>query len=203
MLAPIRSASAIAARAPAISVPRPATTGTRLAASNLAASAVATWSATGRPSIQAWLISAPPAWTASRARHSGVVFDIGEARVRGRRAFERLCFFPGLPMDHVLDLLGQLEVFVSYALGSMVLQAHFHPCIRGSDVGMMPSGLGERTDRIDHQQCSFPTVSAVLAADPAAFQIPVRQFLLEALFDLFVGICAFLAAFAHGVSPLD
>jgi hypothetical protein len=31
----------------------------------------------------------------------------------------------------------------------------------------------------------------------------VRQFLLEALFDLFVGICAFLAAFGHGVPPLD
>jgi len=66
---------------------------------------------------------------------------------------------------------------------------------------MMPSGLGEMTDRVDHHQCSFPTVSAVLAADPAAFQIPVRQFLLEALFDLFVGICAFLAAFGHGVPP--
>jgi hypothetical protein len=31
----------------------------------------------------------------------------------------------------------------------------------------------------------------------------VRQFLLEALFDLFVGICALLAAFGHGVPPLD
>ena len=91
--------------------------------------------------------------------------------------------FPGLPMDHVLDLLGQLEIFVGDALGSMVLQAHLDPCIGGGDVGMVPSGLGEMTDRVDHHQCSFPTVSAVFAADPAAFQLPVRQFLLEALFD--------------------
>jgi hypothetical protein len=68
---------------------------------------------------------------------------------------------------------------------------------------MMPGGLGEMTDRVDHHQRSFPTVGAVLAANPAAFQIPVRQFLPEALFDLFIGVGAFLAAFVHGVPPLD
>jgi hypothetical protein len=51
--APIRSARPIAARAPAMSVPRPVTSGRRLAASNPAASASARSSAAGLPPIHA------------------------------------------------------------------------------------------------------------------------------------------------------
>jgi hypothetical protein len=64
---------------------------------------------------------------------------------------------------------------------------------------MMPRGLGQMADRVDHHQCSFPAMRAVLAPDPTTFQIPMRQFTLEPLFDLFIRIGAILAAFGHGV----
>src|ERR1700722_10203841 len=59
MTPPIRSARPIAARAPATSVPRPAMSGQRLAASKPAASASARSSAAGLPPIQALPILTP------------------------------------------------------------------------------------------------------------------------------------------------
>src|SRR5215510_11070679 len=201
MAAPSRCASAIAARVPAISTPRPATTGARHASSSLAASESAACNATGLPSIQAWPICACPVPAGRAGAQLLVVLDIGEALIRLRRALERTSLLARLPVDHVLDLLRQLEVLVGDALGRMVLEADFHPRIGRRDVGVMPRGLGEMADRIDHHQRSLPAVGAVLATDPAAFQIPVRQLTLESLCDLRVRIGAILAAFGHGMPP--
>src|SRR3954471_5521132 len=44
----------------------------------------------------------------------GVVLDVGEAQILGGRALERAAGRP--PLDHLLDLLRQLEVFVGDAL---------------------------------------------------------------------------------------
>src|SRR5215470_9768253 len=112
----------MAARAPAMSVPRPVITGSRAARSKCAASAAAASSATGLPSIQAWP-TAPPQ-SARRVGGTGVVFDIGEALILVGRTFERAALAARLPRDHVLDLLRQLEILVGDALGGVVLQPH-------------------------------------------------------------------------------
>src|SRR5262249_15382891 len=167
-----------------MSVPRPATTGARHASSSLAASESAACNATGLPSIQAWPICACPVPAGRAGAQLLVVLDIGEALIRLRRAFERSSLLSRLAVVHVLDILRQFEILVGDALRRMVLEANFHPCIGRRDVGVMPRALGEMADRIDHHQRSLPAVGAVLATDPAAFQVPVRQFTLESLFDL-------------------
>src|SRR5215475_14324075 len=185
-----------------MSVPSPANTGARHAASSFAASDIAACNATGLPSIQAWPMSGPLTTRPVRpARRSLVILNISKALVRLRRAFERSSFLGRLPVDDVLDLLRQLEVLVGDPSGRMVLQTHLHPCIRCGDIRMMPGGLGQVADRIDHHQSSLPTMGAILAPDPAAFQIPMRQFTLESLFDLFIRVGAIVAAFGHGVPP--
>src|SRR5215467_6207976 len=103
MAPPIRSAKPIAARAPATSVPRPAMSGQRLAASSLPASATARSSAAALPSIHALAIPKPPsAGDATKPRRSAVVLDVGETLVLLGRALERAAFLAGLPVHDVL-----------------------------------------------------------------------------------------------------
>src|SRR5262249_17356436 len=45
---------------------------------------------------------------------------------------------------------------------------------------------------------SLPAVGAIFAPNPATFEVPVRQFALEARFDLGIRIGAFLASLGHG-----
>src|SRR5258708_18128778 len=104
-------------------------------------------------------------------------------------------------MNNVFDLPGQLEVLVRDALGGMVMEADFHPRIRGGDIRMMPGGLREMADRVDQHERPFPAVRAILSPDPAALQVPVRQVTLESLLDLCIRVGAFLAGFGHGVPP--
>src|SRR5258707_145066 len=78
-----------------------------------------------------------------------VVFDIGEALILARRAFER-AVRAGSPEHHLLDLPRELEILVGDALGGMVLEPHLDPGIRGGDVRVVPRGFGEMADRIDH-----------------------------------------------------
>jgi len=99
-------------------------------------------------------------------------------------------------VHRVLDLLGEFEVLVGDSLGGVVLQAHLDPGVGCRDVGMMPRSLGEMPDRVDHHQGALPAVRLVLAADPAAFQIPMRQVAFEARGDFVVGVSAFF--FGHG-----
>src|SRR5215510_4107014 len=51
-----------------------------------------------------------------------VVLDIGEALIRRRCAFERAASLAGLPLNHVFDFSGQLEILVGHALGRVVHQ---------------------------------------------------------------------------------
>src|SRR6201999_1456843 len=155
---PMRFASAMAARAPATSVPRPAITGMRLSARSFAASAMAESISVALPRIQASAMAVVPRPARSYRglrclRHSHkllVVFDVGEARVLMRRAFKRAAGLLGLPVDNVLDLLGELEVLVGDALGSVILQANFDPGVRRGDVRMVPCCFGEMADGVDH-----------------------------------------------------
>src|SRR6478752_3026737 len=117
-----------------------------------------------------------------------VVLDIGEAHVVGRGAFQRAALKRRLPVHHVLDLLGEREILVGDALGGVVHQPDLDPGIGGGVVGMMPGGLGEMADGIDHHQRALPAVGLVFASDPAAFKIPMRQVLLEPLLDLGIGV---------------
>src|SRR5215470_13548731 len=59
---------------------------------------------------------------------SAVVLDVSKTLVAGWRPFERASRLCGLPMDNLLDLFRQFEILVGYALGCVILQAHFDPC---------------------------------------------------------------------------
>src|SRR5262249_364010 len=156
---------------------------------------------TGLPSIHPSPMYGLPLTTrpVRPTQRSLLVLNVSEAMIRLRRAFERSSFLGRLPVDDVLDFLRQLEVLVGNPLGRVVLQTHLHPCIRCGDIRMMPGGLGQMADCIDHHQSSLPTMGTILAPDPAAFQIPMRQITLESLFDLFIRVGAIVAAFGHGV----
>src|SRR5262249_47101333 len=78
-----------------------------------------------------------------RAAISLVIFQVGEALILFRSAFERAPLLAGLPMHDLLDLLGEIEILVGDAFGRMVLQADLHPRVGRGDVGMMPGRLGE------------------------------------------------------------
>src|SRR6185369_10827390 len=173
MAAPMRQASAIAARAPATSVPSPAISGTRLAPNRLAASVIAAFSGTARPSIQARSMSAPPKFVSEgaamhhefrkqgirrnwRTQQSAVVFDVSKTLILFRRAFERTAFLAGPPVNDLFDLLGQFKILVRNPLGGVILQTDFNPCIGRRDVGMVPCGLREMADSVDHHQGAFP-----------------------------------------------
>ena len=82
-------------------------------------------------------------------------------------------------MHDLLDLLRQLEVLVGDALGGVILQSHLDPGVGRGDVRMVPRRLGQMTDGVDHHQRTLPAVGAVLAADPAVLEIPMRQVALE------------------------
>src|ERR1700735_2600034 len=96
-----------------------------------------------------------------------VVFNIGEPLIAGRRPFERAALFARAPRDEVLDFASQLEVLIGDALGAMVLQFHLDPGVGRSNIGMMPGGLREVTDRVDHHQRAFPAGGAKSPPDPA------------------------------------
>src|SRR4051812_22908019 len=167
-----------------MSVPSPAIKGRQLAPSTRAASAMAASSGTASPPIHACSIAFPPRPPPPLSGRSGVVLDVGEALVGRRRAFERAAALGRLPVNRVLDFSGEFEILVGDPLRGMVLQAHLDPRIGGCNVWMMPRCLGQMSDGVDHHQGAFPAVRLVLAADPAAFQVPMRQVALEPFGDL-------------------
>src|SRR5689334_5336888 len=137
----MRSARLIAARAPAMSVPRPVISGQRLAASNPAASASARSSGAGLPPIHALAISLPAVLVAPLGargkpdRHfrtarltpialrsmgattSLLVFPVSQGLILFRRSF-RPAPPPGrLASDRRPRPLGELEVLVGDPLG--------------------------------------------------------------------------------------
>src|SRR5689334_11205376 len=127
-----------------------------------------------------------------------VIFDIGEARIVGRRPLEGAALLAWLPRHDVLDLLGELEVLVGHALGGVVHQPDLDPGIGGGEVGMVPGGLGEVTDGVDHHQRALPAVGLVAAPDPAILEPPVRQIALQAFLDLGVAVDALGWTLCHG-----
>src|SRR5581483_10953758 len=57
------------------------------------------------------------------------------------------------------------------------------------EVGVVPGGLGEVADGVDQHQRDRPAAGVVLAAQPAVFQVPVRQAVLgELRGDLGLGV---------------
>ena len=64
--------------------------------------------------------------------------------------------------------------------------------------GVVPGGFGQVADGVDHHEGAFPAIRAVMAADPAVLQVPVRQLGLQPSFDLggFEGLRPF--ACRHG-----
>ena len=61
------------------------------------------------------------------ACRSAVVFEVGEALILLRSAFERAALLPRLPMNDVLNLFRQLEVFVGDAFGGVILEFGLRP----------------------------------------------------------------------------
>ena len=88
---------------------------------------------------------APRVTAASR---SAVVFEVGEALILLRRAFERAALLPRLPMNDVLNLFRQLKVFVGDAFGSVILESDFDPGVGRGDVRMMPRSLSQVTNGV-------------------------------------------------------
>src|SRR5260370_30314421 len=82
----------------------------------------------------------------------------------------------------------------------MNLTADLGPCVGRREIGVMPCRLREVPDRIDHHEGALPTVGAVFAANPAAFEVPMRQLGFEARLDLDIRVGAFFAAFRHGTT---
>src|SRR6201999_2651112 len=92
-----------------------------------------------------------------------------------------------------------LEILVGDAFGRVVLQAHLDPGIGGGDVGMVPGGLGEMADGVDHHQRALPAMRLVLAPDPAVLVPPMWQLAGEPRLGLVLGIGAFaLLRLGHG-----
>ena len=67
---------------------------------------------------------------------------------------------------------------------------------------MVPSGLGQMTNRVDHHERAFPAHRPIGAANPTSFIDPARQFLFEARLDFGFGIGFFLDNFAHRQIPI-
>src|SRR4051812_30624153 len=141
MTPPTRSASRIAARAPATSQAPIKNSGSRLAAINAAAACVASASDTDLSSMKQASCGMHPAEL--------VVFHIGEALVARRRSLEGSAFFARLPVHDLFDLFCKLEILVRHATRGMILQAHFDPSIRRGNVRVMPRCLGEVADGVD------------------------------------------------------
>ena len=80
----------------------------------------------------------------------------------------------------------------------MILQADFDPRVGRRDVRVMPRRLGQMPYRIDDHEGALPAIGAVFATDPAVFEIPVRQLVLEACFNLGIRVGALFASFRHG-----
>ncbi len=75
-------------------------------------------------------------------------------------------------------------------LAAWFFSLHLDPGVRGGDVGMVPGGLGEMADGVDHHQRALPAIGLVFAPDPAVLEIPMGQLLLEPLLDLAIAIGA-------------
>src|SRR5271163_706116 len=127
-----------------------------------------------------------------------VVLDIGEPLIAARRPFERAALLAGPPRDEVLDLARQFEVLVGDPLGAMVLQFHLDPCVGRGDIRVMPGGLSEVADRVDHHQRALPAGGAKGPSDPAVFVAPMRKLAFEPRLDLVWLIDALFGLFAHG-----
>src|SRR5271156_5686094 len=125
-----------------------------------------------------------------------VVLDIGEPLIAGRGPFERAALLAGTPRDEVLDLASQLEILVGDPLGAMVLQLHLDPSVGRGDIGMMPGGLREVADRVDHHECTLPAGGAKSPSDPAVFVTPMRKLAFEPRLDLVWFIDALFGLFA-------
>src|SRR5579872_6560961 len=138
---------------------------------------------------------------AARAGSLVVVFDIGEPLVAGRGPFERSLLI-GTPGDELLDLSGELEVLVGDPLGGVGLQLDLDPRIGSGDIRMMPGGLGEMADRVDHHQRPLPARGAEAAPDPAVFVAPVRKLALEPGLDLVRFVSSFFRFLGHECPPI-
>src|SRR6202161_2657037 len=132
-----------------------------------------------------------------------VVPDIGESLISRRRPFERAALLAGTPRDEVLDLARKFEVLVGDPLGAMVLQLHLDPGVGRGDIGMMPGGLREVADRVDHHQRALPAGGAKSPSDPAVFVAPMGKLVFEPRLDLVWFIDALFGLFAHCGSPVS
>src|SRR5262245_29844354 len=63
---------------------------------------------------------------------------------------------------------------------------------------MVPGGLGEVPNRVNHHQRTLPAARLVCSPDPAVLQAPLRQVLLKPCSDLRVGH-GFFALCRHNV----
>ena len=114
-----------------------------------------------------------------------------------RRPFKRSADLSRLPMDNLLYLSCQLEILVGYAFGRMILQADLNPCVGRRDIRVMPRRLRKVPDRVNHHKGALPAIGAVFLANPAVFEVPVRQLAFEACFDLGIRVGALFATFRH------
>src|ERR1700684_3440159 len=132
-----------------------------------------------------------------------VVPDIGESLISRRRPFERAALLAGTPRDEVLDLARKFEVLVGDPLGAMVLQLHLDPGVGRGDIGMMPGGLREVADRVDHHQRALPAGGAKSPSDPAVFVTPMRKLAFEPRLDLVRLIDPLFGLFLHHFPPFS
>src|SRR3984893_6502436 len=129
------------------------------------------------------------------------VIEVGKTLIRGG-PLQSAASLAGLPKHDLLDLFRQFEILVRDPLGGMVLEADFDPSVRGGEIRMVPSGLGQMTYRVDHHKRAFPARRPIRAANPTSFIDPARQFSFEARPDLGFAIGFFLGNFAHCQNPI-
>src|ERR1700733_4682198 len=132
-----------------------------------------------------------------------VILDIGESLIAARRPLKRAALFARAPRDEVLDLASEFEVLVGDPLGAVVLQFHLDPRVGRRDVGMMPGGLRQMANRVDHHQRALPAGGAKSPSDPAVFVAPMGKLVFEPRLDLVWFIDALFGLFAHCGSPIS
>src|SRR3954469_4774884 len=79
------------------------------------------------------------------------------------------------PQDHLLDLLGHLEVLVPDPAGRVGLELDPQLAPGDGQVGVVVGGLANVADSVNGHQGLRPAVGVVLAAEPALFQVPPGQ----------------------------
>src|SRR3984885_1464727 len=132
-----------------------------------------------------------------------IVLDIGEALIARRRPFERAALLAGTPRDEIFDLARKFEVLVGNSFRAVVLQFDLDPRVGRGDIRMMPGGLREMADGVDHHQRAFPTRGAKGPPDPAVFVAPMRELALEPRLDFARLIGALFRILAHCVPPIS